>query len=384
MATNATGLEITSATAGTVTVTVTFNGITSEVTLDVAAGQTGISVDDVNHAIIAAINEDPTLGALLVAKDGMGHSLLVESLVDGAFAGTDLSVNFAGTNVTIGANGVYANGANDSDLAVNGVEAVDSALDIVTQGAGGTPEVQALTAALDFGAGAATDAYTVVYSGKVYTFERGADETAMATAMQAELVADHTGLTVAGAKNADGTYTFTITGATAGGDISDDTVLVKGAPVDVAGTDLGTTSMNTVDLTAGDDVIALNVNSSHTAFDTLVLNGAFDDDTVLGFQTGIDKIDATGLGLDGKVLDTTKVIDATNTHYGIDGITGLTAGKNIVVVQNADAAADDGNYWVFSVTSADGTIDASDTVNLLGTLSTGEDNSIAIGDIIAA
>ena len=384
VATNATGLEITSATAGTVTVTVTFNGITSEVTLDVAAGQTGISVDDVNHAIIAAINEDPTLGALLVAKDGMGHSLLVESLVDGAFAGTDLSVNFAGTNVTIGANGVYANGANDSDLAVNGVEAVDSALDIVTQGAGGTPEVQALTAALDFGTGVATDAYTVVYSGKAYTFERGADETAMATAMQTELVADHTGLTVAGAKNADGTYTFTITGATAGGDISDDTVLVKGTPADVAGTDLGTTSMNTVDLTAGNDVIALNVNSSHTAFDTLVLNGAFGDDTVLGFQTAIDKIDATGLGLDGKVLDTTKVIDATNAHYGIDGITGLTAGKNIVVVQNADAAADEGSYWVFSVTSTDGTIDASDTVNLLGTLSTGEDNSIAIGDIIAA
>ena len=55
-----------------------------------------------------------------------------------------------------------------------------------------------------------------------------------------------------------------------------------------------------------------------------------------------------------------------------------------MVVQNADAAADDGNYWVFSVTSADGTIDAGDTVNLLGTLSTGEDNSIALGDIIAA
>ena len=84
------------------------------------------------------------------------------------------------------------------------------------------------------------------------------------------------------------------------------------------------------------------------------------------------------------MLDTAKVIDATNAHYGIDGITGLTAGKNIVVVQNADAAADDGNYWVFSVTSADGTIDAGDTVNLLGTLSTGEDNSIALGDIIAA
>lgn len=84
------------------------------------------------------------------------------------------------------------------------------------------------------------------------------------------------------------------------------------------------------------------------------------------------------------MLDTTKVIDATMPITVLTALSASLPGKNIVVVQNADAAADDGNYWVFSVTSADGTIDASDTVNLLGTLSTGEDNSIAIGDIIAA
>lgn len=81
----------------------------------------------------------------------------------------------------------------------------------------------------------------------------------MATAMQTELVADHRPDGCRGEERGRNLYLHHHC-ATAGGDISDDTVLVKGTPADVAGTDSGTTSMNTADLTAGNDVIALNVN----------------------------------------------------------------------------------------------------------------------------
>ncbi len=380
VSTNTVGLHFSTLTAGTVTVKVTFNGISSEVTINVAANQTSISANDVNAAIIAAINGDPTLSALLVAKDGMGNSLLVESLIDGEFTAGDLAVDFTGTGVTIDAGGMYSAGSNSSELATDGVEALDQMLQVTTEGLVGTREVQILTADVDFVGGNATDNYTLVYNGVAHTVVRGADATAMATNLQTAVATAHTGATVTAVTNADGTTSFTITGATAGEVISNDTLLVKGEPAEVDGSDLGTSSMNTVDLTEGNDVIALNVGSGHNAFDTLVLNGAFGNDTVMGFQTGIDKFDATGMDFAGKLVDTTKTIDTTDARYGIDGLT-VTAGNSLVFVQNADANADAGEYWVFSVTSSDATIGAGDTVTLLGTIATGTDATFAVGDI---
>lgn len=394
VSTNQPALTLTGATADSyVTVTVTFNGISSEVTLQLKDGQTVIDMDTANHAIIEAINNDPTLSALLVAKDGMGNSLLVESLVDGKFAATDLSVKFVGdatSHVAVG-NGVYTATGTNSDLALGGAEALNSSLQVTTEGGTGTPEVQVLTAAVDFTTGAATDTYTVVYNGDTFTFQRGADATAMAAAMQTILDATHTGMTVTSAVNPDGTTSFTINGLPAGVDVSDDTVLVKGTPTTVTGSDTGTTSMNTVDLTLGNDVISLNVGSAHNAFDTLVLTGAHGDDTVLGFQTTIDKIDVSALVSGGNHSGVGAAVSGAGTAAltvaeALASINGLTfaANENGVALVLNNTSGDAHTYTVFQVNN-DGTaqVEAGE-VQILGTLTVGTDGAIVTGDLVTA
>ena len=71
------------------TLTVTFRGITTEVTLD-ATVDTDL---DINQVIKAAINSDPVLSKLLLAQDGPANTLVVQSLVDGAVLANDLAVN---------------------------------------------------------------------------------------------------------------------------------------------------------------------------------------------------------------------------------------------------------------------------------------------------
>lgn len=79
-----------------VLINMTFKGID---TIKVSLGRTdangdlNVTADQLNAAIIKAINNDPTVSELLVAKDGAGHSLLVESLIDGAMATGDLTIN---------------------------------------------------------------------------------------------------------------------------------------------------------------------------------------------------------------------------------------------------------------------------------------------------
>lgn len=73
------------------TLTVTFRGVTSEVTLD-ATVDTDL---DINQVIKAAINSDPVLSKLLLAQDGPANTLVVQSLIDGAVLANDLAVNIA-------------------------------------------------------------------------------------------------------------------------------------------------------------------------------------------------------------------------------------------------------------------------------------------------
>lgn len=78
-----------------VDVSVTFKHITKTVKVSSTDGFT--SDLQINQAIKDAINNDATLKALLVAKDGPANSLIVESLVDGVVAATDFTVEFART-----------------------------------------------------------------------------------------------------------------------------------------------------------------------------------------------------------------------------------------------------------------------------------------------
>ena len=87
--------RVTVADAEGLTVTVQYMDFT--VSADVPTGANG-SVTDLSivQAIKEAINNHPVLGDFLVARDGPGGTLVVESLVDGAAAVTDLTVSLGG------------------------------------------------------------------------------------------------------------------------------------------------------------------------------------------------------------------------------------------------------------------------------------------------
>lgn len=53
-----------------------------------------VDTDDINQAIIKGINENSVLGEVLAAKDGAGHSLIVESLINGEMTEDDLTLTF--------------------------------------------------------------------------------------------------------------------------------------------------------------------------------------------------------------------------------------------------------------------------------------------------
>lgn len=372
-------------------VKVTFNNITSVVKINVAAGKNSVSMEDVNQAIIKAINSDPTLGALLVAKDGMGNSLLVESLVDGVFANTDLKVTFVaatGSTFAGGASGGYAvdgalsaaGSANNSAIAKDGVTAIGSSLRVTAEG-GSSAEVQEITLHEEFTSGI----YSLVYNGTTYTIAAAADfddligklDTALGATATITNVAERIHITDGGTAN-----------------ISNDTVLVKGTPSNVIGTIQGTTSMNTVNMSAGNDVIALNVNSALNAFDKLVITDAFGNDTVMGFQTGIDKIDVSAL------------VSTGGTQSGVSGlaIAGAGAGaltvaevlaqlntmsfavneKGVVFIRNANTDSNAGNYTVCKIVN-DGTVGiVAGEVTILGTITTGDSASFLTSDLITA
>ena len=89
-------------TAGSLELTVNFKGLTS--TAKVISWNANNSANnvthsytdlDINKSIIEAINNDDILGKLLVAKDGSGASLIVESLIDGVMTSDNLTLSFA-------------------------------------------------------------------------------------------------------------------------------------------------------------------------------------------------------------------------------------------------------------------------------------------------
>lgn len=95
LAIGATTFAVTDAPAGaSVRVTVDFLGIQASVDVAVSSNNT-VTADAINQAIMKAIADDPELGALLSAKDGAGHGLIIESKINGQYTVEDLNISFA-------------------------------------------------------------------------------------------------------------------------------------------------------------------------------------------------------------------------------------------------------------------------------------------------
>ncbi|MFO1326909.1 MAG: hypothetical protein U1F56_06100 [Rubrivivax sp.] len=75
--------------------TVTYRGVENKTPVTIGSLPGSYLTTDlhINQAIKAAINNDPVLAKVLVARDGPANSLIVNSLIDGDFDETDLSVD---------------------------------------------------------------------------------------------------------------------------------------------------------------------------------------------------------------------------------------------------------------------------------------------------
>ena len=380
----------TGATAGeSLQVTVSFKGITVTANIGTMNAATGsFTAEQVNAAIISAINNDATLSKLLAATDGAGHSLLVESLIDGKMDAGDLTFNFAAVKAdgTVGTDPTTttldtAYGAASNHFAVYGQE-VASASNI-SEG-GSANEVQHLV--LDGSTAIAMgDTFSITIDGKVYTTDAlaGNDVDALVTALNAAKDSDGTTLTGVTIAKDGSNIKLTWTDTT---DHQNGTTLFKSGEYsgEATGTDIGTTSHNTVIGDEGNDVLVLGAGANNV--DHVVLSGNFGNDTVMNFATSVDKFDVSAYDAAGASVATAgkAFASVTDYHSVLDGAaTGIVAGTNIYFVENTSTVGVN-DYFVFQITAAGaGTIAASDTIALLGTVTTA-DGTIATGDIIHA
>ncbi len=85
----------------------------------------------INQAIKEAINTDPVLSKLLLAKDGADNTLVIESLIDGEFAADDLVYNVTSTTIdgstAAGVITAYQNFAGDSTAVFGAAQAANAA-----------------------------------------------------------------------------------------------------------------------------------------------------------------------------------------------------------------------------------------------------------------
>lgn len=333
-------------------VTVEFLGVAKTVTVatwsgDGSSATTTVSQEAIRQAIITAINKDDRLSTLMVAKDGAGYSLLLESLVDGELSLADLNISFAST-----AKGATTTNPWTLDAYTNAQFAMDGAT------VAGVHEVQTMeTGAVTL---AESDVFTFAWNGKTYTAD-ALGATPDAAALQAALLGAKEGgntlstvadLTVQPDSAGSG-FTITITSKTygdiadaaidrtVGGNINGETVTetTKGVTPDghqVTGSaSTATNSTVTVDAGAGDDMIILGTGAG---VDTVVFNGSFGSDTIVNFHGNdattvqhrmdftsyLDKFDAT--------KPATAIAFTDNVAAGVNNndIILFEAGKNVL------------------------------------------------------
>ena len=321
-----------------ITVTVNFQGIAKTVTIATATEVTGIlTAEQINKAIITAIEGDDRLSNLLVAKDGAGHSLLIESLIDGDMTGA-LTFTFDGATITDAAQYTDAN----TFATLNELTLASSAT--TTQGDASTAEVQTLDLSAVVGDLAIGDVLTITYDGVEYTSAALTAATAADVATKLAAATDAAGNAlnmVTGVTESSNTLTLT---AVNNGAKLDGTVLAK-VNGEATGTDNGTNSANTITGGAGDDLIVLGAHATNNMDDVVLGNRAangidtivnFDNADQLVFNTSITG--ATVQTLSGTTLDE-QLASINNTVMALNtAITFAFGGETYVVLDSGTTA----------------------------------------------
>lgn len=349
-----------------ITVTVNFQGIAKTVTIATATETAGtLTAEQINKAIITAIEGDDRLSNLLVAKDGAGHSLLIESLIDGDMTGA-LTFTFDGATIT---DATPYTGAN-TFATLNELTLASSAT--TTQGDASTAEVQTLDLSAVVGDLAIGDVLTITYDGVEYTSAALTAATAADVATKLAAATDAAGnalSTVTGVTEASNTLTLT---AVNDGAKLDGTVLAK-VHGEATGTDNGTNSANTITGGAGDDLIVLGAHATNNMDDVVLGNHAANGiDTIVNFDN------ADQLVFNAAITGATKITSAATTlNELLSAITANEMAVNAAVTFDFKGEA----YVVLDSGTAAGYQAGEDAVVKLAGLEA--DDVVAMGDIFA-
>ncbi|MGO1344029.1 beta strand repeat-containing protein [Chromohalobacter japonicus] len=317
----------TNATSGTVGVKVNFMGFEATANIDIAgssisdSGEASISALQINQALKSAINGDDVLKELLLAKDGNGNALVVDSKIDGQMTADDLDISFSGEDADGNAytfpTALTTGDVYDTEFAQDGTDVTgadsDAESDNVINAGTGTDEIV-------LGTGANSND-TVAFTGS----NNGVDSIVNFT---------------------DGALGDT---GSAGADILDFTSYLQST--DVNG-----------------DAIDTKLNDDTTA--------EADSVTVQGFGGAVDGADFAGLNA-ANLLAALNGDDNSTDYAGISGadlsaaaIANDASDGNYVVMFQSDSNA--GEYKAFNLTASAGTDDGDfDSAQLIGTMDFG-------------
>lgn len=393
------------ATAGTaITVRVTFRDVYSkDITINTPTVATGtLDIRAVNKAIIQAINEDPWMSKFLVAKDGQGHSLLVESLADGANTAANLSLTFTGATVTYG--GVaYATGvAGAQELATESDEL--GAVNYAYHGSAIQPfqyDIVGFHPTTTAGNVYTTTDYLAIKIGNdVYISlapVAAANDAAVINALNSARTVDgklfSDRFTAVDIPATDGTVSIVSKAAGYADEVDVHLYAIgNGVTRTATGTDQGTLSNNIVNAGEGNDVIVLNAKAPDAKYyDTIALDGTIGRDVIVNAAfaaagTSSDKIDvqAYKFTATNKVQIGTSTVAAANDHMftakEIGGM-GLTADTNATSIYFLKNLGTDDVYTVFTVNNDGFGAIVESEINVIGTMTFDDDANFVTANI---
>ena len=273
-----------------------------------------ITAEEVNERIAAAIANDTYLKHLIVAKDGAGHSLMIESLVDGELALTDLNIAFRsvldsnnatlGTATFAGLTTAYTTNEGFANLATLQQD-TDS---ITTQGTASQQEVHTLIAVPVPAVG---DSYSIKIGDTAYYTQvplAGVNLGDLADALNLARDANGNRLSdkyIVGDTLTDLTVTYKVAGIQNDVEV---TLYKLNDANNVDGTGYGTISRNIVDAGPGNDTLILNVASTAVNNDVVVISSDIGRDVVVNFDVGVDRFHVdSSMGTFGETVAATAV-----------------------------------------------------------------------------
>ncbi|UXZ55066.1 DUF4214 domain-containing protein [Halomonas sp. 7T] len=255
------------------------------------------TVEDLNNAILKAINEDPKLSKIATASVDSNNVVTVQYLVDGLQVEAGVEVKFFGSNWAdlTGTQQTAIQNAyweQEQDSTINVAARYNAAVNVVagSETVIDSADANAFSSITVGGVFAAGETISITVDGTTYNVETVTDEATTASNIAATLNANGITAEVDSGTPAQVNIATTSTVTTTVGDLATTTATV--AAQSSLGTDSGTVGVNTVNAGAGDDVIVLSSNDGTN--DTVEFDaGGFGNDTIVHFEDG-----ATGDVLD--------------------------------------------------------------------------------------